>query len=70
LIDLGISCNIYENERTSYLIYEHEYALFIQDEKLNSKRTNFYLHYIVSVFLLENLTQEQKVSSIIGIKKP
>jgi hypothetical protein len=69
LIDLGIGCNFDENERTSYLIYEHEYGLFIQDERLNSKRMNFYLYFIVSIFLLENITQEQKVSSIIELKK-
>jgi hypothetical protein len=60
LIDLGIGCNFDENERTSSFIYEYEYGLFIQDEKLNSKRMNFYLYNIVSISLLENLSQELK----------
>ena len=35
--DLGIGCHFDEYQNTSFLIYEHEYGLFIQDERLNSK---------------------------------
>jgi hypothetical protein len=69
LIDIGIGCNFDENERTSYLIYDHEYGLFIVDERLNSRRMDFYLYFILSIFLLDKFTQEQKVSIIIEIEE-
>lgn len=51
--DLGIGCNFDENERTNFLVYDHQTGLFLQDERLNNK----------------NQTTEEKISLVKEIKK-
>ncbi len=63
--DLGIGCNFDEIERTSFLMYDPEFGLFLLNE---SNATFFLLLYFTNCFSVNNLGEEHKIALITEMK--